>query len=45
VSNPYGFNTVPSGSAGTYSYNFSVELLNAGETSATITTSGFGVDF
>lgn len=45
VANPYGFNTVPSGAAGTYSFNFSVELLNAGETSATITTSNFNVNF
>lgn len=45
VSNPYGFNTVPSGSVGTYSFNFSVELLNAGDTGATISTSNFTVNF
>ena len=45
VSNPYGFNTIPSGTLGTYSFNISVELLNAGDTGATITTSNFNVNF
>ena len=45
VSNPYGFNTSPSGTLGTYSFNISAELLNAGDTGATITTSNFNVNF
>ena len=45
ISNPYGFNTTPSGTLGTYSFNFSAELLNAGDTGATITTSNFNVNF
>ena len=45
VANPYGFSTVPSGVTGTYSFNISVELLNAGDTGATISTSNFTVNF
>jgi hypothetical protein len=45
VANPYGYDTVPSGDSGTYSFNFSVELLNPTETTATITSTGFNVNF
>jgi hypothetical protein len=45
VANPYGWSTIPSGVTGTWSFNLSVELLNGGDTAATISTSNFDVNF